>query len=398
MADQQDRQSTIGNRQSTIEDRQFPHIDANLLAAFVEKTLTDRERAQVLSHLAQCAECRELASLTAPEEVVVAEPTRLRVRRGWSVWPVLRWGALAAAFGAVAIVVVVRTSPRKRQTIAARPAGAETKQQVSVIAAASSPMPMETKNIRAPSRGREMSKRKRSSSVGATPSPQPLAKPAFESPTAPGGTSNAPAGAVSVGGPITLSVDAERSRPSKDLTAAQAALELAQSRAPSPQHIPLPASERIGARSGAAVSSLRAKAEKERFSSMALRGELAIAAAQPASLWTISPDGKLQRSDDGGNTWKDVPVDDKVTFRVIRAMGREVWAGGSGGALYHSSNDGATWTRVNLGSASSSTTETIVAIIISPSDLQHLTVRTAAGNQWTTEDRGQHWRAVTSDE
>jgi photosystem II stability/assembly factor-like uncharacterized protein len=131
---------------------------------------------------------------------------------------------------------------------------------------------------------------------------------------------------------------------------------------------------------------------------MAFRGELENAVAQPAALWTISPDGKLQRSDDGGKTWEEVRVDDKVTFRVIWAVGRDVWAGGSGGALYHSSNGGATWTRVDLSSGGSPTTETIVSIISASADLQRITVRTEAGEEWTTEDGGRHWRAVTSDE
>jgi photosystem II stability/assembly factor-like uncharacterized protein len=131
---------------------------------------------------------------------------------------------------------------------------------------------------------------------------------------------------------------------------------------------------------------------------MAFRGELESAMAQPAALWTISPGGKLQRSDDGGKTWEEVRVDDKVTFQAIPALGRDVWVGGSGGALYHSSDGGAIWTRVNLSSGGSPTTGTIVSISASSPDLQHITVRTAAGQQWTSEDGGQHWRAMTGDE
>jgi photosystem II stability/assembly factor-like uncharacterized protein len=131
---------------------------------------------------------------------------------------------------------------------------------------------------------------------------------------------------------------------------------------------------------------------------MALRAELASAVARAAALWTISPDGKLQRSDDGGRTWEEVPVDDKVTFRAILALGRDVWAGGSGGVLYHSNDDGANWTRVKLISDGSPVTETIVSIIASSPDLQHLTVKTSRGEKWTTEDGGQHWKTVTGDE
>ena len=81
------------------------HPDANLLAAFVEKTLTEKERSQVLTHLAQCAECREATVLALPAEVEAAQPARWPARRGWSAWQTLRWGALAAALGAVAVVV-----------------------------------------------------------------------------------------------------------------------------------------------------------------------------------------------------------------------------------------------------------------------------------------------------
>jgi len=125
---------------------------------------------------------------------------------------------------------------------------------------------------------------------------------------------------------------------------------------------------------------------------MAFRAQMESAVAQPAALWTISSDGKVQRSDDAGKTWVEVRLDDKVTFRVIQAMGSDVWAGGSGGALYHSSDAGATWKRVNLSSGGSPTTETIVVIVSSTRDLQHITVRTVSGEQWTTEDGGLHWQ------
>jgi photosystem II stability/assembly factor-like uncharacterized protein len=125
---------------------------------------------------------------------------------------------------------------------------------------------------------------------------------------------------------------------------------------------------------------------------MAFHAERAGAVARPAALWNISPDSKLQRSDDGGRTWEEVLIDDKVTFRAIQALGRDVWAGGSGGVLYHSNDGGATWTRVNLTSDGRPITETIVSIIALSPDLQHMTVTTAAGERWTTEDSGRHWQ------
>jgi photosystem II stability/assembly factor-like uncharacterized protein len=123
---------------------------------------------------------------------------------------------------------------------------------------------------------------------------------------------------------------------------------------------------------------------------MAARTESKSALGLPAALWSISASGKVQRSQDGAKTWEEVPVADGVTFRVITASAGEVWVGGPGGALYHSSDGGVGWQRVNLESGGISVTEAIVGIRVR--DPQHLTVTTAAGEHWVTEDGGQHWR------
>jgi photosystem II stability/assembly factor-like uncharacterized protein len=123
---------------------------------------------------------------------------------------------------------------------------------------------------------------------------------------------------------------------------------------------------------------------------MAARTESKSGLGLPAALWSISASGKVQRSQDGAKTWEEVPVADGVTFRVITASAGEVWAGGPGGALYHSSDGGVGWQRVNLESGGISVTEAIVGIRVR--DPQHLTVTTAAGEHWVTEDGGQHWR------
>jgi photosystem II stability/assembly factor-like uncharacterized protein len=137
---------------------------------------------------------------------------------------------------------------------------------------------------------------------------------------------------------------------------------------------------------------MRANSYQAGTAGMALRGGVAGAVARPAALWTISPAGKVERSNDKGKTWEEVHIDDTVTFRVIQAMGRDVWAGGSGGALYRSSDGGAIWKRVSLSSDGSPATEAIVTIILSKPDLEHITVRTVSGEWWTTEDGGQHWQ------
>jgi photosystem II stability/assembly factor-like uncharacterized protein len=123
---------------------------------------------------------------------------------------------------------------------------------------------------------------------------------------------------------------------------------------------------------------------------MAARRKLKSPAASLTPLWNVSPKGQVQRFDGAENAWKEVQVDDDVTFRAIAASDREVWAGGSSGALYHSADGGANWKRVGLTSGANTVTETIVAIQLL--DPQHLTVSTASGQQWVTEDGGQHWQ------
>ena len=90
------------------------HPDANLLAAFVEQTLSERERTRVLHHLAQCAECRQVAAFALRAEDAAAEPARMSAGWRWSPWLVLRWGALAAVLGALTIVVVLHNGMLQR--------------------------------------------------------------------------------------------------------------------------------------------------------------------------------------------------------------------------------------------------------------------------------------------
>jgi hypothetical protein len=155
-------------------------------------------------------------------------------------------------------------------------------------------------------------------------------------------------------------------------------------------------------------------------------------AAMPASTarWTISSTGSLQRSLDGGNTWQEIAVVtrparvpsfmtaqsvaksqadtlDKVAgskeekksqtqtastpvFRAVAAAGLEIWAGGSGSMLYHSTDGGEHWTRV-LPSTDGVVLKGDISSVQFP-DSQHGTVSTSNSEVWTTSDGGQSWR------
>lgn len=137
--------------------------------------------------------------------------------------------------------------------------------------------------------------------------------------------------------------------------------------------------------------------------------------------WTINSAGGLQRSFDQGGTWQDVDINSSapategmslvkapsrtksatydtlqkkdaapLVFRAVAANGPDVWAGASGGLLYHSPDAGAHWTRVVPSASGASLTGDILTVEFI--DSQHGRVTTSAPQVWTTADGGQSWQ------
>ena len=141
--------------------------------------------------------------------------------------------------------------------------------------------------------------------------------------------------------------------------------------------------------------------------------------------WTISSTGSLQRSLDSGKTWQDVNVNWKdyrsadstqmastsnpaearkkvfktkaptaksessIVFRSVAAIDNEVWAGASGGLLYHSADAGSNWTSITPSAHGATLTGDIIRIEFS--DTLHGNVATSASEVWVTADGGQSW-------
>ena len=150
----------------------------------------------------------------------------------------------------------------------------------------------------------------------------------------------------------------------------------------------------------------------------------AAAAVSTASiLWTISGAGRLQRSLDHGTTWQDIDVNNpsaasgstlelmtstskakKITtddlakkdasgplvFRAVSSNGSDVWAGASGGLLYHSTDAGNRWARVVPSASGVSLTGDIVSLDFL--DPRHGRVVTSTPEVWSTSDAGQSWQ------
>jgi hypothetical protein len=148
-----------------------------------------------------------------------------------------------------------------------------------------------------------------------------------------------------------------------------------------------------------------------------------LASSSPAPRWTITSSGGLQRSFDQDGTWQAIDVmanpesstnatslqisannsrakrkdaqalkKDAASplFRAVAANGADVWAGGSGGALYHSRDAGDHWTRIVPAAPGGTLTGDIVSLEFA--DPQHGKVSTSTAEIWITADNGQTWQ------
>jgi photosystem II stability/assembly factor-like uncharacterized protein len=106
--------------------------------------------------------------------------------------------------------------------------------------------------------------------------------------------------------------------------------------------------------------------------------------------WSVSDSGAVQRSFDGGRSWKDVAIADGVSFRAIATVGSDVWAGGAGGVLFHSADSGEHWSRVRVQANDRALSGDIVRIEFT--DTADGVVSTSTGEAWTTSDAGATWR------
>jgi hypothetical protein len=100
--------------------------------------------------------------------------------------------------------------------------------------------------------------------------------------------------------------------------------------------------------------------------------------------WRVTSDGHLERSTSPGS-WTPVLADKPTTFHAVSVVGNNVWAGGSGGALFHSSDGGQNWSKQPLAGEMG----TIVSIQFS--DATHGDVTTDGDSRWNTSDGGLSW-------
>jgi hypothetical protein len=341
------------------------HVDANLLAAFAEGKLLRHDRDEVLAHLAECADCREIVALASrpAHQAASAQP----VSQLW------RW---AAAVAAVALVLIatwgLRLVLRSPEKAAATRRSAAVKPEIATNAPAlgTPPVPQLNKSIRTQ---RSVIAPKRfiapANPVVAPPrSSAPIAQP--------------PAAKDEISRSIALppapaSAAVSQETPAPDELSKPAAL---------PGSPAAPSISR-GTSLNEAKSHAQYVAPSTALASMARK----TAMSNPHAMWRIGA-MSLERSSDGGKTWNPVPVSAGVQFHVVAADGLDVWAGGSHGVIFHSVDGGLTWSRVTVTEGTKELTGSIVAIRLpQPSAI---ILETDSGEQWISGDGGRRWRRL----
>jgi hypothetical protein len=107
----------------------------------------------------------------------------------------------------------------------------------------------------------------------------------------------------------------------------------------------------------------------------------------PSTRWRITAEGYLERHAEGG--WTRMLATPATRFRAVSVVGEDVWAGGDGGALLHSSDSGQHWSTVALSDSNVTVTAAIVAIEFD--DPQRGLVSTENGVHFRTDDGGGTW-------
>ena len=360
------------------------HPDADMLSAFLEKSLPERERQPILEHLAHCADCREVIRVSAPP-LEAAAPTPSRSE--WLTWPVLRWAAAAACVVVVGAAVTLHYRDQGRMTSSQQLIETFSEEKTAAVADKADADKKVEPEARLQSPSRE-------------PAPAP-AQPALVSPSAVQERAkqldaqklSAPAAPQSSDLPATTRQLAAAPAPAESLAdrdehAANETVEVTSEGKVAAKAASEPAPGK--AKEALANSGARAGVGTLAFSRLnkAEADTLSFNGAQLVPRWTLSSDGTLQRSLDGGKNWATVRVAGDAKFRALAAVGQEIWVGGSAGALYHSLDAGLVWQHVKPVAGDKPLTADIIGVEFT--DSQHGKL-TASGETWLTSDAGQSW-------
>ncbi len=350
------------------------HPSADMLNGYVEQSLSAAEKAAVMQHLAACEDCREvvfLAGAAAGEPAVAPVTEPARAWRGW------KWAVPIAAVLALASSILVE---RREASVPPRPAISQTANNQAGTPP-SPPVPSQTtERNEGPT-----------SEMAANPTHQ--AKPAVQNRAAvTGGKKSLTHEQVAPAAGMTAETSREEREALAELTkpipSAVATAAVAQNAAGTSSPAASPLQAAVGQQPAPALGALgRSNFASANKTALGIVGGNRLAIA-PHSLWRIAPEGHLEHHLADG-TWTRALADQPVSFRAVAVVGNDVWAGGDGGALFHSVDGGEHWSRVVLSADGHAETSAVVSIGFVT--VSQGSIATEAGTKWTTSDRGQTW-------
>ena len=429
------------------------HPEADVLGAFAECSLLDRERAIVLEHLSRCRDCRDIVALALPA-TEAAQTVVTPARSGWLTWPALRWGFVAAGVVAIASVGIVQYQrPSRPTTTVAREMRNE---PVATYSQAQPQAATEAKPAGSLDKTRQAEKpssNAQSISAPAMAAPAQLSEERRKDRSVQPSTTHAPKFGAPIGGPIASSADGYKMQAQWQQQGATAK----QQNADTVSNLKIPPASQTVEVSGSAPQLETTEAQPSQLNTEASNLNAPLASRSSENLfgednsqqltrakppvnamngaavpnvipsWGISSAGALQRSFDHGSTWQDVNVTANLVpngsasfarravnvraeqkkvdnadknlppavvstpvFRTVAATGTDVWAGGSNGALYHSLDAGNHWKQVTPSAAGATLTGDVIRMEFA--DAQHGTITTSTLETWITSDDGLNWQ------
>jgi len=299
------------------------HLNPDQLSTFLEGDAAGRDR--VIEHASRCAECREALYLLSGERVAAA-PTRLA--KQWR----LAWIPAVAAVCALAVLfpLYLRRGASRNPVVIAR--------ALPSTGMADRGAPVEPKTFVPPVRQGEIARFPRASTRFVEP---PKIQPMVHEPPA-------------LPGQIVLTQPEQNARIGADF---------AETAQPLPGQMTLPLAQ-------------------QSFRPSSMRAMQALVARRALDWIVIA--GAVQRSADAGSTWRPVSIDPGTRFQAIASFSNEVWAGGDGGALFHSSDYGEHWNSIAV-----SFKEDVTAIQIV--NRREVRLQTSGDQRWLTADGGKTW-------